>query len=360
MYLKLTSLFLLLVFRLLGQENENLISDPSFEKYSTCPKDITGSPQNFVLKKWSSPTLGTPDYYNTCSIFFPASVPKNTNGYQAAYEGEGYIGITVSNQLCEYVQTRLLKPLIKDSTYLIQFYVNLSNYSGRVYRNLGMYLSNKEMNISTTEPLDVNPQLVSNQYYQDTLNWELFSEQYKAQGGERYVIIGFFPSSKKDFQKIKSKEKIKFRHCGRYNLDNVKVSLLLNSNSVSENNQKDTIEEKKDYINSKIFLPEICFETGKWDLSDEAKIILDALGKDLKQIDYLRIEISGHTDNTGNEKENIVLSEKRAQEVRNYLNFQGIELSKMKCVGYGSSLPVTSNDSEEGRAKNRRIEIIIL
>lgn len=204
MYFKLTSLFLFLVFRLMGQENENLISDASFEKYSTCPKDITGSSQNFVLKKWSTPTLGTPDYYNTCSLFLPSSVPKNTDGYQEALEGNGYIGITVSNQLCEYVQTRLLKPLIKDSVYLMEFYVNLSNLSGRTYRNLGMYLSNKEMNISTTEPLDVIPQLVSNQYYQDTLNWELFSEQYKAQGGERYVIIGFFPSSKKDFHKIKS------------------------------------------------------------------------------------------------------------------------------------------------------------
>ena len=79
-----------------------------------------------------------------------------------------------------------------------------------------------------------------------------------------------------------------------------------------------------------------------------------------KQNDDLKIEISGHTDNTGKEKDNLVLSEKRAQEVRNYLNLQGIELSRMKCVGYGSSIPLASNDTDDGRAKNRRIEIIIL
>lgn len=73
-----------------------------------------------------------------------------------------------------------------------------------------------------------------------------------------------------------------------------------------------------------------------------------------------RIEISGRTDNVGNPKSNKVLSEKRAQACRDNLISKGIDGSRVEAVGYGDEQSIASNDTEEGRQKNRRIEAIEL
>jgi outer membrane protein OmpA-like peptidoglycan-associated protein len=73
-----------------------------------------------------------------------------------------------------------------------------------------------------------------------------------------------------------------------------------------------------------------------------------------------RIRVSGHTDNLGNPKKNQALSEARAKSVRDYLMARGIDGSRIEAVGYGDQQPVASNDTEEGRQQNRRIEAIEL
>ena len=74
----------------------------------------------------------------------------------------------------------------------------------------------------------------------------------------------------------------------------------------------------------------------------------------------LRIEVSGHTDNTGDKKANVILSEQRARAVVNFLIEKGIPAARMTYKGYGDTKPVASNDTEEGKAKNRRTEFSIL
>ena len=73
----------------------------------------------------------------------------------------------------------------------------------------------------------------------------------------------------------------------------------------------------------------------------------------------LYIELEGHTDNVGSEELNRVLSESRAKEVYKYLVDQGIEESRMTFMGYGYSRPISSNETIEGRALNRRTEFKI-
>ena len=72
------------------------------------------------------------------------------------------------------------------------------------------------------------------------------------------------------------------------------------------------------------------------------------------------IQISGYTDNTGNTQDNIVLSEARANAVKKYLSNKGIDNNRIIAKGYGSSNPKASNDTAEGRANNRRVEIMVL
>ena len=71
------------------------------------------------------------------------------------------------------------------------------------------------------------------------------------------------------------------------------------------------------------------------------------------------IEISGHTDNVGNDADNLTLSENRAKAIYNFLIDQGIEANRLSFKGYGEQQPIDTNDTEEGRANNRRSEFKI-
>ena len=72
----------------------------------------------------------------------------------------------------------------------------------------------------------------------------------------------------------------------------------------------------------------------------------------------LRVSVEGHTDSVGSVAYNQTLSERRAKTVRDYLVSQGIDASRITTRGFGKSKPIASNDTAEGRAENRRVEII--
>ena len=105
-----------------------------------------------------------------------------------------------------------------------------------------------------------------------------------------------------------------------------------------------------------VVLRNIFFETDKYDLKNESKVELDKLTNLLKKNPLLKIEISGHTDNVGNEKYNLTLSENRARIVSEYLTTNGIAKTRLSFKGYGMSKAVDNNNTEEGRANNRRTE----
>lgn len=120
-----------------------------------------------------------------------------------------------------------------------------------------------------------------------------------------------------------------------------------------------TVELKNIKIGSKIALRNIFFDTGKSTLRAESNAELDRLVKLMKDVPSLKIEISGHTDNTGSAKLNNELSQDRAQAVVNYLTGKGIAANRMTAQGYGSSKPIASNDTATGRQENRRTEFEI-
>ena len=119
------------------------------------------------------------------------------------------------------------------------------------------------------------------------------------------------------------------------------------------------IELKNITIGNKIALRNIFFDTGKSNLRPESNTELDRLVKLMKDVPELKIEISGHTDNTGSAKLNNSLSQDRAQAVVNYLKSKSISPNRMTAKGYGSSMPIASNKTSEGRQENRRTEFEI-
>lgn len=112
--------------------------------------------------------------------------------------------------------------------------------------------------------------------------------------------------------------------------------------------------------NAEVTLKNIFFEFDKYKLSEKSAAELQEVMNFLRVNPTIKVEIGGHTDNVGSEKYNQQLSERRAQEVFNYLVQSGISKTQLSFKGYGSSKPVRDNDSEENRRLNRRILFTIL
>jgi len=102
----------------------------------------------------------------------------------------------------------------------------------------------------------------------------------------------------------------------------------------------------------------INFDTGKWDLKADGKAAVAEIVKMLKAAPALKIAIEGHTDNVGQAAANKTLSEKRAQSVMAAVAAGGIEARRLSASGFGQEKPIADNRSEEGRAKNRRVELV--
>ena len=102
------------------------------------------------------------------------------------------------------------------------------------------------------------------------------------------------------------------------------------------------------------------FDFGKAIVKKESYKELDDLVEYMSRKIEINVEIDGHTDNVGNEVENKRLSQQRADAVKNYLVHKGIGINRVKTIGYGSTKPIDDNSTEQGRQKNRRIELNIL
>lgn len=98
------------------------------------------------------------------------------------------------------------------------------------------------------------------------------------------------------------------------------------------------------------------FEPGSARLLPDARIALDEVARTLKNQRSLRVEISGHTDNLGNDAFNLLLSQQRAESVRQHLIGRGVGPDRLTAIGVGEAAPVAPNDTEEGRELNRRVE----
>ena len=111
---------------------------------------------------------------------------------------------------------------------------------------------------------------------------------------------------------------------------------------------------------AKEILNNIFFDTAKWDLKSESTVELDKLVALLKANPDLPIEISGHTDDVGKEADNLILSQKRAKSVVDYLAQKNVNILKIRAEGYGKTRPHLPNSSDENRKLNRRIEVKFL
>jgi OmpA-OmpF porin, OOP family len=120
------------------------------------------------------------------------------------------------------------------------------------------------------------------------------------------------------------------------------------------------IELQKATEGTTAILQNIFFEVDQYDLQPKSVTELEKIQRFLGENPGVRVEISGHTDNSGTAAHNATLSQKRAQSVYDYLVSHGVEASRLFAKGYGADHPIADNSTEEGRQKNRRIEFKLI
>jgi len=175
----------------------NLVPNPSFESYASCPTSFS---QIYQAVPWDTPNTGTSDYLNACAppVFPSVNVPLNEQGSQSAHTGVGYAGLiplSAAPDYREYIQAPLTSPLVANASYLVQFWVSLADSSILAIDRLGAYLSVGAVGpVPNDAPLAVTPQVESpaNVYLTNATGWTLVSGVVVAGGGEDHITIGSF------------------------------------------------------------------------------------------------------------------------------------------------------------------------
>ncbi len=135
--------------------------------------------------------------------------------------------------------------------------------------------------------------------------------------------------------------------------------IILNVLEMESMKQDITANAMLDALNKDGFISlDILFDTGKSTIQSESLPIIDQITELMKLDLTLKISIEGHTDNVGNATSNKKLSDDRAKAVMNAVIANGIDKTRLTSIGWGQEKPVADNRTEEGRAKNRRVEIV--
>ncbi|MPM05951.1 hypothetical protein SDC9_52246 [bioreactor metagenome] len=380
-------LFLLPFSGSYGQEN--LIYNGSFETYSNCPEDFIHYLEGVseLAPGWFINNTSTPDYFNRCSIKSKVGVPDNFAGHMEPHSGNAYAGMILradsnrypySRGYNEHLQAVITMPLERNALYCLEFYYVLSSNSGIASNGLSVYLSNaKPVFNEASEKFPFIPQL---EIRHDSLlsernKWCHFSGIFRASGEEKYITVGNFTDYLETrYVPIVEQPSAEIHSFAYYLFDDFRLYRVKNTNECTCNvimNQLDSFPPvqftKQDSlfmedieIGETIILRNVYFEFDKTELLPYSFAELNKIYDILVLYPKMTIEISGHTDNIGNERYNQALSEARAKAVLEYLYGKGIALNRMKYIGNGSRLPIADNNLPEGRKLNRRVEIKIL
>ena len=309
-------------------------------------------------------------------------------------------GGTCLNGIClrnndenEYLQVKLKETLKKDQEYHVSMFVRMPNVKETQIRQIGWYFSEKEAPAKDIQAyLWLKPQLKFDLPKDtNTFQWMYFEKIYIANGTENFLKVGHFVSETeveiyekekrklderfaelktKDKKKRKQKDEIKFRRQvqelanKRKQIRNFSRTQFLfddfciapvKADGSFEYNEPAALPE----VGTTIEIRNVFFETAKSQILEKSFEELNMLAALLVSASAMQIQINGHTDNQGNELMNKKLSEERAKSVADYLKSKGIAAERLTYKGYGSSVPVASNNNEEGRMQNRRVEFTV-
>lgn len=353
-----------------AQTTDNMVFNPSFEEHLRCPERIDALGVMTSVEAWWQPTGGSSDYFHPCGGR-DCNVPRNKLGAQAAHSGDAYCGIYCSQEnYREYLQAELKEPLKAGRRYRISFWVSLADKSPHAVATLGALLTadrigdsawgilmHKEIvalegdeiqTISTPyTPQMENP---SERVLDDAKEWVEVSGEMTASGGERFLTLGNFRSF--NHSNVHNRDYANAILQGAYYyIDDVSVVAIDTDIQAQPTTAAQHIEEGQ-----VVTLWNLFFATGKSEVLPQSHNELYRLRQLMEENPTMKIELRGHTDNQGTAEFNLRLSEARAQAVADYLISHGIDKARIATIGFGKTMPIDSNDTAEGRSRNRRVE----
>ena len=180
---------------------QNLVKNPSFENLNTCP--INSNKFNWYVNDWWGLDSSSAEIFNSCAANGYGQLPATSYGYQYPRTGNSMVNVifmyTTAPNIRGYIQATFTQPLIKDSLYCINYWVNLGhNMPGmqiKAVKNVDAYINDTSLNWNNGMNLNLvgfTPQITSPIFLTDTVNWMPVSGFYKAHGGEMHLTIGNF------------------------------------------------------------------------------------------------------------------------------------------------------------------------
>ena len=338
----------------LAQKPEkNLVPNGSFENYRRKTNNVKQA------IPWRP--IASIDYYHN-------PLDNDTTVQKGAYSGESYVGFRFQKRYKEFLQVKLAEPLHRGTVYEFSMQVRLAFWSNAVLKSFGVLFSKAGY---TKQADAIKANIIDSIAKKGGLfkahEWFTIRGFYKADGGEKYITIGnFSPKIKKEMVRM-NLFKVGYKE-SYYFVDDIK---LIKSKEFEEkvdveivgpnyHAEDSTLMVNQDIkVGDKVSLNNIFFDNGRYYLLPESYIELNKLVQYLLKNPAVEIQINGHSDNAGLKHKNQKMSELRAREVFEYLIKKGVQ-NKMYFKGFGSTQPIASNDTDEGRAKNRRVEFQII
>jgi OOP family OmpA-OmpF porin len=361
---------LAVIFVTFNYKAQNLVSNGGFEEYKKCPNDIS---QINRANKWKTPSDGTSDYYNECSF---VSASKKTSGIIKAYQGKGYAGFGLFQSVYEiryeFIQNVLISKLVAGNNYCLSFYLRKDQIAELNYKSISCLVSSKKAKITNWQFFNQalkaeNIFLANANYNNNGKDWQKVCLYFTSKGNEKYLTIGFDEIKEREKPKKNNEMKELFSYFFIDEVTLVKIEDQKECNCIAS--EVEIIDSAKVTVVKSVYdsakkspfiLKNVVFATNKSELLSSSFEELDNLASYLKKNDKIKIEISGYTDNEGNEGSNLKLSKGRAEAVAKYLSEKGISAKRIIHNGYGSKNPINPNNTKENKAYNRRVEFKLL
>lgn len=343
--------------------NPNLVPNPGFEMYLGAPERWFYRGADFAqsVRYWFSATTASPDAYGP-GIRVPADWADKGFGKRKPHGGKRMAGITVfgctdGKPHCrEYIQIQLSEPLVVGQVYLFECWVSPMDYSLYI-DGIGAYVSISPVRRTTDEVLVRDAQVRANAVLSPEKPgaWIKLTGQFKAKYPAEHLLIGNFSDDANTVSRAPDGQAHNFAY---YYIDDVKLQKIPPYLVVPV--PEDDLTRQKMEKGKKFVLKDIYFEFDRYELMPRSYVELDKLLTILKRYPGMHIEIVGHTDNIGDDAYNNPLSEKRAQAVANFLSANKIAQGRLRVRGEGERKPIDTNETEEGRSRNRRVEFVVL
>lgn len=348
---------------------QSLIKNGGFEEKAYCPANFNQSSLN-ILPHWKQPSQGTPDYFNECSR--KAGVPENVFGNQPAYEGSGYAGLVTFTSgkynYREYLQIRLDRPLTAGEIVCVEAQISPADKSLFVTDGFGMVFTRPKLQQSDQKVFRKDPQMENPSLHliDEHGFWTKISDTFVAEGGEEWLTIGNFKhdSELTILRRTREDGAIDANDWAYVYIDDLKVTRVEKREDCSCVNDliKETVHDPPLELGEvrEIEISTILFEFDEDVITDASKKELKSVIKLMKRRKVAFMEVIGHTDIVGPDGYNFDLSKRRAQAVIDHMVDQGVDPARLQISWRGSNQPAAENDSDDGRAQNRRVEFRIL